>query len=42
VGVKWIGPESVAVTVADGRVLRVDLDPATGRPLQPVVTGAGC
>lgn len=42
VGVKWIGPESVAVTVADGRVLRVDLDPATGRPLRPVVTGAGC
>lgn len=42
VGVKWIGPESVAVTVADGRVVRVDLDPATGRPLRPGVTGAGC
>jgi hypothetical protein len=42
VAVKWIDPESVAVSVADGRVLRVDLDPATGRPLRPVVTGAGC
>jgi len=40
--VKWIGPESVAVTVTDGRVLRVDLDPATGRPLRRLVTGAGC
>ena len=39
---KWIGPESVAARVTDGRVLRVDLDPATGRPFRPVVTGAGC
>jgi hypothetical protein len=42
VAVKWTGPQSIAVAVADGRVLRVDLDPATGRPLRPVVTGAGC
>ena len=40
--VKWIGPDNVAVTVTDGRVLRVDLDPATGRPFRPVATGAGC
>lgn len=40
--VKWISAESILVTISDGRVLRVDLDPATGRPLQPVVTGAGC
>jgi len=40
--VKWIDNESIAVTVSDGRILRVDLDPATGRPLRPVVTGAGC
>ena len=40
--VKWISAASLAVTVTDGRVLRVDLDPATGRPLRPVTTGAGC
>lgn len=40
--VKWIDNQTIAVTVTDGRVLRVDLDPATGRPLRPVVTGAGC
>ena len=40
--VKWIDNHSIAVTVTDGRILRVDLDPATGRPLRPVVTGAGC
>jgi hypothetical protein len=42
VAVRWTGPASVAVAVADGRVLRVQLDPATGRPLRRVVTGAGC
>jgi hypothetical protein len=39
---KWTGPESVAVTVGDGRVLQLHLDPATGRPLRSLVTGAGC
>lgn len=39
--VKWISAASLAVTVTDGRVLRVDLDPATGRPLRPVTTGRG-
>lgn len=42
VKVKWIGPERVAVTVEDGRVLNVDLDPATGRPARSVSTGVGC
>lgn len=42
VSVKWNGPETLVIKVLDGRVLRVDLDPATGRPLRPVDTGAGC
>lgn len=40
--VKWVGATRLEVLVADGRVLHVDLDPATGRPIRPVTTGGGC
>ena len=40
--VKWVGATRLEVLVADGRVLHVDLDPATGRPIGPVTTGVGC
>lgn len=40
----WVGPgpRAMRATGLDGRVLRVDLDPATGRPRRPIDTGAGC
>ena len=42
VSVRWNGPQTLVVTAQDGRVVRVDLDPATGRTLRLVVTGTGC
>lgn len=42
VGVTWVGSERVALTVRDRRLIRMDVDSATGRPLRSVSAGVGC